>query len=214
MMHNIKAEIFDLDGTLVDSMWVWEQIDIDYLSSKGHKVPDGIKDEISHLSFNDTALYFKNRFSIEDSVDEIINCWNVMALDYYSNKIKLKKGVLEFFNKLKENNIKIGLATSNSLPLLEATLKNNNLYDYFDAITVTDEVKKSKANPDIYLLAAEKLNISPKDCIVFEDIVQAVNGAKLAGMKVVAIYDKSSENQKEDLISLADKYIYDYTELL
>lgn len=213
-MQNIKAAIFDLDGTLVDSMWVWEQIDIDYLSAIGHKVPNNLKDEITHLSFNETALYFKNRFKLENSVEEIINSWNTMALDYYSNKIKLKKGVSEYLKKLKENNIKIALATSNSTPLLEATLRNNGIYHYFDAITTTDEVRRNKAYPDIYLLSANKLNISPKDCVVFEDIVQAINGAKLAGMKVIAVYDKSSENQKEELMKLSDKYINDYTEFL
>ena len=213
-MNTIKAAIFDLDGTLVDSMWVWEQIDIDFLKSKGYTPPKDLKDDITHLTFRQTAEYFKDRFNLSDSIDEITDTWNNMAYDFYSSKVKLKEGVIPFFNKLKSLNIKIGLATSNSLPLLEATLKNNGIYYLFDAITVTDEVKKSKENPDVYLLCANKLNVSPKNCVVFEDIIAAVNGAKLAGMKVIGIYDKASEDQKEILTQTCDRYILNYNELI
>ena len=213
-MNTIKAAILDLDGTLVDSMWVWEQIDIDFLKSKGYTPPKDLKDDITHLTFRQTAEYFKDRFNLSDSIDEITDTWNNMAYDFYSSKVKLKEGVIPFFNKLKSLNIKIGLATSNSLPLLEATLKNNGIYHLFDAITVTDEVKKSKENPDVYLLCANKLNVSPKNCVVFEDIIAAVNGAKLAGMKVIGIYDKASEDQKEILTQTCDRYILNYNELI
>ena len=213
-MNNIKAAIFDLDGTLIDSMWVWQQIDIDYLSKRGHAVPNNLNDEITHLSFTQTAEYFKNRFSIEDSVEEIMNTWNTMAFNHYENNVKLKIGALEYLHKLKRSGIKIGLATSNSMPLLTATLKNNNAFDLFDAITVTDEVKKSKSNPDIYLLAAKKLGVDPKDCMVFEDIIAAVEGAKLAGMKVTGVYDEHSKHQIDVLKKECDNYIYSYEELL
>lgn len=213
-MNDIKAVIFDLDGTLVDSMWVWEQIDIDFLKSKGYTPPEDLKDAITHLTFTQTAEYFKNRFNLSDSIDEIKNTWHNMAYNFYSSKVFIKEGVVPFFEKLKSLNIKIGLATSSSVVLLEATLKNNGIYDLFDAITVTDEVKKSKENPDVYLLAAKKLNVSPENCVVFEDIIAAVRGAKLAGMKVVGVYDKASDDQKEILIKSCDKYIHSYNELL
>lgn len=213
-MNDIEAVIFDLDGTLVDSMWVWEQIDIDFLKSKGYTPPEDLKDAITHLTFTQTAEYFKNRFNLSDSIDEIKNTWHNMAYNFYSSKVFLKEGVVPFFEKLKSLNIKIGLATSSSVVLLEATLKNNGIYDLFDAITVTDEVKKSKENPDVYLLAAKKLNVSPENCVVFEDIIAAVRGAKLAGMKVVGVYDKASDDQKEILIETCDKYIHSYNELL
>ena len=213
-MNNIKAAIFDLDGTLVDSMWVWEQIDIDFLKSKGYTPPKDLKDNITHLTFNQTAEYFKKRFNLSDSIDEITDTWHNMAYSFYSSKVKLKPGVISFLNKLKSLDIKIGLATSNSIPLLEATLKNNGIYHLFDAITVTEEVKKSKENPDVYLLCANKLNVPPENCIVFEDIIAAVKGAKLAGMKVIGVYDKASEDQEELLSKACDKYIYDYNELV
>lgn len=213
-MKDIKAAIFDLDGTLIDSMGVWAKIDKEYLKSFGIEVPNNIQQEITHLTLTETAQYFKDRFNIKDDIESIIDKWNNMALYYYSNNISLKEGALSYLKQLKENNIKIALATSNSVPLLEATLKNNGIYEYFDAISTSDEVNKSKENPDIYLLSAKKLDVDPKDCLVFEDIPQAVKGAKLAGMKVYAVYDKYAEDDKENLINLADKYIYDFNELI
>lgn len=213
-MNKFKAAIFDLDGTLIDSMGIWKVIDEEYLNKYGFDVPENLQEEITHLTIIETAMYFKEKFNIKDDIETIISTWNDMAYSHYSNTIKLKEGVIEFLDYLKSNNIKIGLATSNTQPLLEATLKNNNIYDYFDSITISEEVGVSKANPDIYLLSAQKLNVDPKDCIVFEDIVQAVKGAKLAGMTVYSIYDESSADQKDELIKVSDKYILNYLELI
>ena len=125
----------------------------------------------------------------------------------------MKPGVVEFLSLLKSLNIKIGLATSNSKALLEAGLQANDIYHYFDSITLTDEVSRGKNFPDVYLLAAERLDVKPEDCIVFEDILPAVKGAKAAGMKVVGVYDDFSKEQREDIINHADRYIIEYHEL-
>lgn len=214
MLTNIKAAIFDLDGTLINSMSLWDQIDIDYLTSKNIPVPDDLNDEISHLSFNQVAVYFKKRFKLEDSLDDIKNTWNTMAYNHYSSDITLKDGVVEFLDFLKKSNIKIGLATSNSTELLEASLKFNKIYDYFDAITITDEVSIGKHEPDVYLLAAKKLNVKPEECIVFEDILPAVKGAKKAGMKVIAVEDECSVLDKDDIIKNSDGFINDFRVLI
>lgn len=213
-MKNIEAVIFDLDGTLIDSMSIWAQIDSDYLKEFNISVPPNLHEEITHLTLTQTANYFKTKFNIKDDEATIINRWNDMAFYHYSNTIKLKEGVIEYLDYLKAKNIKISLATSNSIPLLEATLKNNDIYHYFDAITVTEEVKKSKSNPDVYLLAASKINVKPENCLVFEDVVQAVKGAKLAGMTVYAIYDEVSKNQRDELTNYADLYVESYNDLI
>lgn len=214
MLTNIKAAIFDLDGTLINSMSLWDQIDIDYLTSKNIPVPNDLNDEISHLSFNQVAIYFKERFKLEDSLDDIKNTWNTMAYNHYSSDITLKDGVVEFLDFLKKSNIKIGLATSNSTELLEASLKFNKIYDYFDAITITDEVSIGKHEPDVYLLAAKKLNVKPEECIVFEDILPAIKGAKKAGMKVIAVEDECSVLDKDDIIRNSDGFINDFRVLI
>lgn len=214
MLTNIKAAIFDMDGTIVDSMWVWDKIDIDYLS--GHKLdkPEDLKDEIAHLSYDEVAVYFKDRFKLPYTVDEIKKHWNDMAYTEYETNVKLKCGVEEFFKILKENNIKIALATSNSKILLEACLKGNGIYEYFDVITTTNEVSRGKDFPDVYLLTAERLGVAPEECIVFEDILPAVKGAKAANMKVVGIHDEHSKRQHEEMKKEADLFILEYNELI
>ena len=214
MLKDIKGAIFDLDGTLVDSMWVWSQIDVEYLESKGYPMPENLRNEISHLSFSQTAVYFKKKFNLADSIETILQDWHNMAYNHYANNVKLKLGVTDFLNKLKSLKIKIALATSNSIPLLEACLKNNGIYECFDSITTTDEVNNGKDCPDVYLLAANKLGINPKACLVFEDILPAVKGAKLANMKVIAVKDNECLNSKEDLLKYADIYIDSFAELL
>lgn len=214
MFTDIKGAIFDLDGTLLDSMWVWDKIDIDYLKDRGFKKPDNLKEEISHLSFEQVAIYFKNTFNIPESIEEIMKTWLNMAENYYKTKIKLKPGAKEFLLKLKTANIKIGLATSNSEPLIKASLKANGIYDLFDAITTTGEVKRGKNFPDVYLLSAEKLGVKPENCIVFEDILPAVQGAKAAGMKVIAISDEASAHQKSEIMLSADRFIENYKEII
>jgi len=213
MLTNIKAAIFDLDGTLIDSMWVWGKIDEDYFKKRNMDLPFNLKSQIEHLSFDDTAAYFKSNFGILDTIEEIKKEWMDFAYVQYLNHVKLKPGVIEFLSLLKTLNIRIGLATSSSKHLLEAVLQANGIYHYFDSITITDEVSRGKDYPDVYLLAAKKLGVNPEECIVFEDILPAVKGAKAAGMKVVGVYDDFSKEQREDIIIHADIYILEYHEI-
>lgn len=207
MLKNIRAAIFDLDGTLVDSMWVWDKIDVDYLKNKGFDVPADLRSAIEHLSFDETAKYFKQRFSLADSLEDIKQTWVNMAYNEYAHNISLKPYAQELLAILKSHGIKIALATSNSDLLLEAVLKRHNIYHFFDVIVRTDEVKRGKDFPDVYLLAAERLNIHPQNCIVFEDILPAMSGAKQAGMKVIGVYDEFSVGQCDEIKSVCDLFI-------
>lgn len=213
MLSNIKAAIFDLDGTLVDSMGVWEKIDIEFLKIRNLEVPAGLKDDITHLNFIDTAKYFKERFNLSESIEDIVNEWNDMAFNEYANNIKLKPGVKEYLSFLKSKGIKLAIATSNLESLVTAVLKNNGICDYFENITTTLETERGKDFPDVYLLAAKKLGVNPEECIVFEDIIVAVLAAKAAGMKVVGVHDIASADQINDIIANADYFIYKYEEL-
>lgn len=214
MFQDIQAAIFDMDGTLIDSMWVWEKIDIEYLKKRNIPIPKKLNSSIAHLTFEESAKYFKDTFNLEDNVKTIMDEWNNMAYHEYTHNVKLKDGALDFLTALKNNGIKLGLATSNSNLLLKIALKNNGIFHLFDCITTSDEVNKSKEFPDIYLLCAKKLSTSPKHCIVFEDILPAVIGAKSAGMKVVGVHDIYASDQKKEIIKNADFYIFKYNELI
>lgn len=214
ILDNVQAAIFDLDGTLIDSLGIWHKIDIDYLKSKNLTVPEDLHTDIGHLSFSQTAEYFKKRFNIEDSIETIMATWNDMAFKLYSTSTPLKEGAKEFLSYLKSKGIKIGLATSNSTTLLEITLKQNGVYELFDSITTTSEVSNGKDHPDVYLLSAKKMNVHPSNCIVFEDLLVAIKSAKSVGMKTVAIEDRESINDKEAILNIVDMYLLNYIPIL
>lgn len=210
MLKDIKAAIFDLDGTLIDSMWVWRKIDIDYLKSKGFEMPADLRQCIEHLSFDETAKYFKKRFNLIDSLDKIKDDWTDMAYYEYAHNISLKPYAKEYLALLKSKGIKIALATSNSQLLLEAVLKRHNVFHFFDAVVTANEVSRGKDFPDIYILASERLNTKPENCIVFEDILPAMHSAKEAGMKVIGVYDEFSIDQGTEIKSTCDLFIEGY----
>lgn len=213
MLTNKKAVIFDLDGTLVDSMWMWKAIDIEYLGKFGFDLPPTLQKDIEGMSFSETAVYFKKTFQIPDSLEVIKTDWNQMAYEKYTKEVSLKKGVKEFLEYCKENSIKLGIATSNSRELVDATLEALNIREYFDCVMTSCEVAKGKPAPDIYLAVAEKVGINPGECLVFEDIEMGILAGKNAGMEVCAVEDEFSMDQMELKKNLADYYIKDYTEI-
>lgn len=213
ILKNIKACIFDMDGTIVDSMWVWGQIDIDYLNKYGYTVPKDMGKDIEGASMREVALYFKKRFNIENDVDTIIEEWNDMAMYQYQNKVPLKPHVKEFLSYLRKNNIKIGLFTSNSMVLAKAALDALDIYDYFDYITAGCSDIKGKPEPDGYILTAKNLNVNNSNCLVFEDLIMGIIAGKRAGMKTCAVKDSYSMYQDKEKQDLADYYIEDYNEI-
>lgn len=214
MLKNIEAVIFDLDGTLVDSMWMWKKIDIEYLGRFQIPLPDNLQKEIEGMSFSETAVYFKERFNLEDSLEKIKADWTQMAYDKYRNEVPFKKGAIEFLKKLRNQGIKTGIATSNAKDLAQAVLEHHAAERLFDSIHTSCEVSHGKPAPDIYLLVADDLKVKPKNCLVFEDIPNGILAGKNAGMKVCAIYDDFSKEMDLEKKELADYFINDYEELL
>lgn len=208
---NYNAYIFDLDGTLIDSMWIWKDIDIIFLRERNIEMPDDLQRCIEGMSFNETAYYFKDRFALPESIDVIKEIWNNMAFNRYANEVKLKNGVYEFVTELKRRNKKTGIATSNSRSLTECCLSNNGILNLFDTIVTGCEITKGKPAPDIYLTAAGKLNVDASECLVFEDIPMGILAGKNAGMTVCAVYDSFSEHLNDEKKKYSDYYITDFT---
>lgn len=214
MLRNIKAVIFDLDGSLVDSMWMWRAIDIEYLGRFGIPLPEDLQSRIEGMSFSETAAYFKEHFPIPDSIEQIKEDWNRMAWDKYANEVPLKPGIPEFLEGCRKEGIKLGIATSNSRQLVENIAEVHNLRDYFSCIMTGCDVAHGKPSPDIYLAVAGSLNCPPSQCLVFEDIIPGIQAGKAAGMRVCAVEDAYSVNDREQKKALADYYISDYYAIL
>ena len=213
MLQNIKAVIFDLDGSLVDSMWIWRDIDIEYLGRFGIELPVGLQAEIEGKSFSETAVYFKERFQIPDSLEQMKEDWNKMAWDKYMHEVMLKPGADVFLKYCIKKGIKLGIATSNSRQLVEAVADARGFGKNFDCIMTACEVEKGKPSPDIYLAVADKLGVVPAQCLVFEDITAGIMAGKNAGMRVCAVEDAYSMHQMEEKRTLSDYYIRDYYEI-
>lgn len=213
-IKKFKGVIFDLDGTLIDSMDVWNQVDIEFFKRRSMEVPEGYKKVISKMPFTAIAEYTKEKYNIKESAEEIIEEWHAIALEEYKYNVKLKDGAKEFIEKCKENGLKCTYATASADILCDTVLKANNVYEYFDSKAYVYEVDKDKSEPDVYLLAAERLNLNPQECIVFEDIIEGVKSAKKGGFTVCGVYDDSSAKDEKEMREIADYYIKSFTELL
>lgn len=213
MLDRIQAAIFDMDGTLIDSMWMWQDIDVEYLARFGIPLPSDLQRQIEGMSFSETAAYFKERFQIPHPVEQIKKDWNQMAWEKYENEVTVKEGVFDFLDYLKERGVKMGIATSNSVELAEMVLEKRGLTPYFDAVHTSCEVKRGKPYPDIYEFVAEKLGVQPEHCLVFEDVVHGILAGKAANMKVCAIFDEYSKEQDDEKKRLADYYINSFEDM-
>lgn len=209
-----QGAIFDLDGTILDSMGVWRQIDREFLGRRGLPVPDDYLEAITPLGFDRAAEYTIRRFSLKETRGEIIREWYQMAREAYENKVQLKEGAREWLERLKEGGIPLAVATSSDEALFVPALKRNGIYGCFDAFVTVKEVARGKGFPDIYEEAACRIGREPEECVVFEDILQGVRGAKMGGFCAVGVYDEDSARDEPSIRSIADYYIYSYGQLL
>ena len=212
-LDDYDAVIFDMDGTLVDSMWIWTQIDIEYFGMHGMGLPSDFQASIEGKSFVQTADYVKETYNFEESTEVMMDRWNEMAREKYSNDVCYKEGVVDFLKECKIRNIKLGIATSNSKELYNAAAKHLSFGDYFDYALTGTEITNGKPAPDVYLLVADKLGVSPNRCLVFEDVIPGIQAGHNAGMQVIGVDDEHNKALREGKIKEADYYIYNFNEL-
>ncbi|MCI9133868.1 MAG: HAD family phosphatase [Lachnospiraceae bacterium] len=214
MLEQVKTVLFDLDGTLVDSMWMWQEIDVEYLGSLGFTVPENLHEKIEGMSFSETAVYFKETFQVPQSLEEIKSVWISMAVEKYAHEVPFKPGAKNFLKELRRRGIRTGICTSNSRELLQAVVDSLGLDQYIDCFMTACEVRAGKPAPDIYLAVAQRLETHPKDCLVFEDIPNGIEAGLRAGMKVCAVEDTFSLDRKEIIQKMAHYYIRSYDQVL
>ncbi len=214
MLENVQSVIFDLDGTLVDSMWLWHDIDVEFLEKRGLTLPETYQHDIEGMSFTETAVYTRELFHLEESVEELKSIWNQMAIEKYTHEVEFKPGAETFLNHCRQQNISLGIATSNSRELVEAVASALNLWDYIQEAVTACEVSHGKPAPDVYLEAARRLSSNPENCLVFEDVPMGIRAGKNAGMRVCAVEDFFSAQQNQEKRKLADYYISNYEQVL
>lgn len=211
---NFKCAVFDLDGTLLDSTGIWEKIDIEFLAKRNIEVPKDYIETIKTHNFKTGSVYTAERFDLKENPDDIAREWYAMASNAYANEIQLKAYAKEFLYALKDAGKKLCVATSSDRQLYESCLKRNGIYDVFDNFTQTDEVNRGKGYPDVYELAAARCGVLTSECIVFEDILKAVEGAVSGGFYTVAVEDAASIDDMKELKRISDLYVKSYAELL
>ena len=211
---DVKGAIFDLDGTLLDSMGVWDKISRDFLTGRGIAAPDDIGAAVKNMSFTESAAYYIQRFLLPDSREQLIAIWNEMAFREYAERIELKAGAASFVRQLRQRGICLGVASATDRALTEAVLKRHGILDWFQAIVTVAYTGKGKNSPDFFRAAAQRIGVAPQECAVFEDCLHAVQGAKLAGMRVWGVYDPFSAHERQEIERFADGYIESFAELL
>lgn len=167
-----RAPFSILDGTLLDSMGVWDQVDIDFLSKRGIDVPDDYMTKVAAMQFRQIAEYTIARFSLTDTPEELMDEWDHMTRVMYATVVEAKPYAREYLAQLKESGAKLAVATSLPPMLREPAMKHVGIFDYFDeVVSVDDAGDVGKDQPDVYLLAASRLGVEPEECTVFEDLL-------------------------------------------
>lgn len=215
MLKEVKGIILDLDGTILDSSWVWDKVDIKFLGDRGFDVPADYVESISPMGAQKAAIYTIERFGLHNEKPmDLVREWFAMAKKEYRDKVVCKPYAKKFIRKMYEKGMKLAVATSSDRELFMPTLERENILQYFHSIVTVDEVERGKGFPDIYVEAARRITVPAKQCVVFEDIITAIKGAKSGGFKVVAVEDEKSLCNAEKIKEISDLYISSYKQLL
>jgi HAD superfamily hydrolase (TIGR01509 family) len=212
MIERLKGAIFDLDGTLLDSMHVWFDIGPAYLKSIGIEPEADIRERLRTMTLEEAAAFFRVHYGLKRSVQEIVDDINRLIEHEYFENVPLKPGVKEALSDMREKGVKMCIATATDRYLVEAALRRLKIAPYFQRIFTCSEIGKGKTEPDIFLCAQAELGTKREETWVFEDSVYAVRAAKSAGFPVAGVYDSYVEAREEDIEKLCDAYLRSWKE--
>lgn len=207
----IKGAIFDVDGTLLNSMTIWENIGEIYLRSIGYEPKENLNETFKTFSLYQAACYYKREYGVSLSTDEIMNGINNMIYKYYRDEAPLKPGIESFLQQLKDSGIKMCIATATDKYLVEAALKRCGIIGYFSEIFTCTLVGRGKDEPIIYREALKHLGTKKSETVVFEDALYAMKTAKGDGFLTAAVYDTYEKSQRK-INELADFYLTDFSD--
>lgn len=212
---DVEAIIFDFDGTLADSMWVWDEVDRQFFASRNIPYSDEFGEMIAVLGFENGAQFAVDHLGLDENPEDIIEEWKRLAEDGYATRVFLKPKAIEYLRFCKSQDIPLAIATSLQRHLLEPALKNNGVFELFDTICTCDELQcGGKSNPTVYLEAARQLGVPAQRCAIFEDVATAAKSAKKTGAYVVGVLDEHKQQATEELKATVDLFIEGYEKLL
>ena len=212
-INNIRVAIFDLDGTLLDSTHVWEDIDDKFLSKRGYMPTIEYHRGIAALSNREVANFTIEYYGLTDTPDELMAEWFDMAIDAYSHTVELLPHAGEYIRTVAASGVEIYAVTSLSRELAEPCLKRHGLLELFREVIVSDDCGLSKSSPDIFTYAAKRAGVSSSECVVFDDVAAAIRSAKAAGMITVAVRgDGSYVHGGEPVDGVADYVVADFSQ--
>lgn len=210
----MRGAIFDVDGTLLNSMNVWWDVLIDFFHEHGGELSDEDAASYYDMTLGESIPLMAEKLQLTESFEEISDKLKRMAGAAYAETIPLKDGADKYLKKLHDSGVKTAIATSGYKELCKAAFTRLGIWDYIDALAFSSEVGVDKSHPDVYLLAAERIGIAPEECTVYEDILKGIGGAKKGGFMTCAVYDDTNASETDALKQLSDHYITGWTELL
>lgn len=206
----IKGIIFDVDGTVLNSMPMWENVDELYLRSQGVEAEPGLSDELYMMNMEQAASYLIEHYHLERTVREVIVGIEDQVKEFYEKRVPLKNGVREFLTEFRERRLPMMVATAGERKFVEAAFGRLGIASWFEGIVTCTEMGTDKRNPDVFLAAALQMDLEPSQVLVFEDAWHAVQTAKRAGFPVAAIYDKSNDKYLKKIWEMADIYLPEF----
>lgn len=209
----IKGAIFDIDGTLLDSMPVWENAGARYLATLGIKARSDLKERLDALSLPEGALYMQTEYKLSVTIEEILEGVNQVVKDFYFKEAVLKPGVCDLIQKLKKNQVRLIIATATDAEMAKSALIRIGIWKDFDGMITCEEAGAGKTSPKVFELAREHLQTKKEETWVFEDSLYAVKTASKAGFPVCSIYDAYSRDNTEEIRTFSDIYVKDFYEI-
>ena len=209
----MKGAIFDMDGTLVDSMEYWSKIFIKKLDEENILYPDDVLNIVTPMGVKQGSEYIHKLGYSKDPETIYKEIEDAMIIEY-ATVVPAKPFAMEYLKMLKEEGVKMCVLSASTHKMIEASAKRCGYFDCMEFIMSCEDLGMSKSNPELFRLVAKKMELSVEDITVFDDNSTALKTAKKAGVKTCGVYDEASEEYKEEIIAVADKYIYSFEELL
>lgn len=213
-IENIKLFLFDLDGTILDSLKIWNDIDLLFFKNHNLIMGEDYHIAIAPLMLEETATYTKNTYKLDIDEEQIMKEWSDLAIKEYAENVNLKKGVKEFLDYLKNKNVHLAIATSCNEEMFKPCLERYGIVSYFEHFYTSQNLKINKSNANFFKEILNEYKIEPDQILFFEDSLASMKCAKSLGFNVVAVMDKKWEKQKEEIIASSDDQIEDFSQFI